>query len=255
MEESGSTPAASAPGGTISSADSAKPGGGRKTALDFHVHRELDLFLFGAGADRHPLQFHIAPPQNIDNHRIEALARFGDDDLHGLIERQRPAVLPVGSQRIQAIHHRENARADRNLFTRKAERIARSIPFFVVRADDRNHRIGEFDLFQNFRPHQRMDLHLLEFFRRQPAGLGNDVLGHRQFADIVQQRRRLQSVQFLLAQTDFLADLGGINPHALQMIGVVASLASIASASASMVRRWSPAISSTCVLSFSSRSR
>jgi hypothetical protein len=32
-----------------------------------------------------------------------------------------------------------------------------------------------------------MNLHLFELFRRQPAGLGDDVFRYRQLADIVQQ--------------------------------------------------------------------
>ena len=39
-----------------------------------------------------------------------------------------------------------------------------------------------------------MDLHLLELFRGQAAGLGDDVLGHGQLADVVQQRGGAQRV-------------------------------------------------------------
>ena len=141
------------------------------------------------------------------------------DDFHRLIERQSPAVLPIRCERVEAIHHRKDAGANRNLFARKAERITRSVPFLVMRAHDRNHRIREFHLFQNLRADQRMDLHLLELFGSQPAGFRDDVFGHRQFADIVQQSGCLQGIELVLTQPDFLADLGGIDADALQMVG------------------------------------
>ena len=37
-------------------------------------------------------------------------------------------------------------------------------------------------------------------------------------ADIVQQRRRLQRIQFALTKTDFFADFSGVDANALQMI-------------------------------------
>ena len=87
------------------------------------------------------------------------------------LDQQRPAVLAIRCQRIQTIHRGENTRPDGNIFARQPERITCAIPLFVVCADDRHNRIREFDFFQNLRAHQRMDLHLLEFFRRQLAGL------------------------------------------------------------------------------------
>ena len=44
------------------------------------------------------------------------------------------------------------------------------------------------------------------------------MLRHRQLADIVQQSRRLQGVQFLPLQADLPADLRRIYAHALQML-------------------------------------
>ena len=112
----------------------------------------------------------------------------------------------------------ENARADRNLFALEPVRIAGAVPLFVMAAHDRRHRIGELHALQNLGAHHRVDLHLLELFRRQAPGLGDDVLGHRQLADVVQQRRGSQGFQVVRSQVQFFADLDGVDLHALQMV-------------------------------------
>ena len=119
-------------------------------------------------------------------------------DFHRLIERHGAPVLAVRSERIETIHGRENAGTDGNLFAGKAERIAGTVPLFVVRAHDRHDRIGKLDFFQNLGAHQRVDLHLFELFRSQFAGLGNDVFGNGEFADIVQQRGGLERFEIVL---------------------------------------------------------
>jgi len=50
-----------------------------------------------------------------------------------------------------------------------------------------------------------MDFHLLELFRREPAGLVDDVVRNRQLADVVEQGRGAQSIHVLLVQFHFLA--------------------------------------------------
>ena len=49
---------------------------------------------------------------------------------------------------------------------RKPYGITAAVPFFVMRANNRNHRVGEIDALQNFGADHRMDLHLLELFER-----------------------------------------------------------------------------------------
>ena len=56
-------------------------------------------------------------------------------------------------------------------------------------ADDRDHGIGKFDLGQDFRAYRRVGFHALELCRRESTGLVQDVLGHGQLSDVVQQRR------------------------------------------------------------------
>jgi hypothetical protein len=70
---------------------------------------------------------------------------------------------------------------------------------------------------QDFGAHQRVDLHLLEFFRSQASGLVDDVFGNRQLADVVQQGGRAQRFDFVFRKTQFLRDLNREYAHALQV--------------------------------------
>ena len=66
----------------------------------------------------------------------------------------------------------------------------------MMGTNDRRYRIRKLNPLQNFRSNDRMDLHLLEFFRSQPAGLGNNVFRHGQLADIVKNGGGLNRFQF-----------------------------------------------------------
>ena len=63
-----------------------------------------------------------------------------------------------------------------------------------------------------------MNLHLLEFFRRQFSRLRNDVLGHRKLSDVVQHRCRLQCLSLVRAQSQFLGQFHGVHAHPLQVL-------------------------------------
>src|SRR5437773_11173379 len=100
-----------------------------------------------------------------------------------------------------------------------------------------------------------MNLHLLELFGSKASGFGDNVFGHGQLANVVQQGGGVQRLQLGAADAQFLGDFNGIDPHTLQVIVRGLSLASIARARASMVRRWRFAISSTWRFSSSSLPR
>ncbi len=72
--------------------------------------------------------------------------------------------------------------------------------------------------FQNLRPDQRMDLHLLEFFRRQSPRLRNNVLRNRQLPNVMQQRRRLQRFHLGFAHVELFGHLDRIHSDPLQMV-------------------------------------
>ena len=102
--------------------------------------------------------------------------------------------------------------------------------------------------FENFGPDDRMDLHFLELFRRELARFGNDVLGHGQLADVVQQRRGFEGLQLRSNQPQIFADLGGVNLDAPQVIvgGVIFGVDGQRQGFNSMVRKCRSAISETC---------
>src|ERR1051326_6578999 len=84
------------------------------------------------------LQFLITARENFDDLWIEACARFRGPFRHGFVQRQSTAVLPVGGQSIQAIHDRENARADRNFLAFQAVWIPGTVPALVMgRSEER----------------------------------------------------------------------------------------------------------------------
>ena len=60
----------------------------------------------------------------------------------------------------------------------------------------------------------RMDADLLELFLRQRPGLRQDVLGHRELADVVEQRRRLHALDSAVATGRPLRQAGRIQLHA-----------------------------------------
>ena len=55
----------------------------------------------------------------------------------------------------------------------------------MMGADDRHHGTRELHALQNLGANNGVDLHLLEFFRRQFSGLGDDVLRYGQLANVM----------------------------------------------------------------------
>ena len=70
----------------------------------------------------------------------------------------------------------------------------------MVRSHDGRDWVGEGYLFQDLCPDDRMDLHLLEFFRGKPARLADDVIGYCEFSDVMQKCCRSQCIGLLLAK-------------------------------------------------------
>ena len=114
---------------------------------------------------------------------------------HSLVQRQRPPILAVRRQM-----HPDNPPADKIRAPigisspRKPVGIPAAIPFFVVRANDRNHRVRKIHALQNFCAHHWMDLHLFELGARQLSGFGDNRFRHRQLSDVMQNRRRRQAL-------------------------------------------------------------
>src|SRR5579864_7813207 len=71
-----------------------------------------------------------------------------------------------------------------------------------------------------------MNLHLFEFFGSEMSGLGKDVFGHCQLANVVKQGSRANGVQLGFIQTEIFSDLYGIGLNSLEVVvgGVILSL-------------------------------
>ena len=107
-----------------------------------------------------------------------------------------------------------------------------------MRAHDGRDRIRKLNLLDDLRAHDGMNLHLREFLGRQLAGLRENVFGHRQLSNVVEQRRRLQGLQFFVVQPKVLADAERIFSAPLRKCPRVfrLSFASTARARPSIVR-------------------
>ena len=92
--------------------------------------------------------------------------------------------------------------------------IALAVPALVVAEDQRRHRIRERHAADDLGADLRVDADLLELFLRQRPGLRQDVLGHRQLADVVQQRRGLDALDLVLRHAERAREAGGVDLHA-----------------------------------------
>src|SRR5262249_26112452 len=145
---------------------------------------------------RQLFEFAISPAEYVHDARIETAAALSAHPFHGFVERQRAPVLPVRSERVQAVDGGNDSRPDWYLVSAKAIWITCAVPFFVMRADYRGDGVWELNALEDLRADDRVDFHLLEFFRCETTGLRDDVLGDGEFADVVQQRRSVQRLPF-----------------------------------------------------------
>ena len=130
------------------------------------------------------------------------------------LHRQRGVIGPFRGDGIVVIDNRQDARAHRDLIAGESLRVAFTIPALVVAQDQRGDRIGKRDAGDDFRSHLRVDADLLEFFLRERARLRQNVLGHGQLADIVQQRGGLDPLDLRVGEADRLRQPGGEHLHA-----------------------------------------
>ena len=96
----------------------------------------------------------------------------------------------------------------------QARGIALAVPALVVAQDQRRHRIRERHRADDVGADLRMRANLLELFGRQRTRLRQDVLGHRELADVVQQRRGLHALDLVLGHAERARDRGRVELHA-----------------------------------------
>ena len=113
-------------------------------------------------------------------------------EAHGLV------IRPLRHQRVEVVDDREDARAERNVVAPKSGGIALAVPPLVMAQNQRRHRIRERHRAHDVGADLRMRADLLELLGRQRTRLREDVLGHRELADVVQQGGRLDALDFVL---------------------------------------------------------
>jgi hypothetical protein len=190
----------------------------RRLFASLYSEAESIFLSLHQAADRIAFKFKVTALKNLDDFRVIGYPRLFNDQGHCLIERQGLAILAVGSHGIQAVHSGQDTCADGNLFSLESIWIAFTVPLLMMRAHDGSHGIGKSHAFEDICADSRVNLHLLEFFRSETPRFVDDVIGNRQFADVVQQRRGPNSIHVLLAEREFLSDLDGIGSHAMQML-------------------------------------
>ena len=149
-----------------------------------------------------------------DDARVERLAAFLPQQADGRVEAHRLVIRPLGHQRVEVVHHRQDARAERNLLALRAGRIALAVPALVVAQDQRRDRVGKRHAADDLGADLRMDPDLLEFLLRERTRLRQDVLGHGELADVVQERGGLDALDFVLGHPERAREPGRVHLHA-----------------------------------------
>ena len=96
----------------------------------------------------------------------------------------------------------------------EAARVALAVPPLVVAENQRRHGIRKRHAADDLGADLRVDADLLEFLLRERPGLRQDVLGHGQLADVVQQRRRLHALNLVVAHAERAREAGGVHLNA-----------------------------------------
>ena len=119
----------------------------------------------------------------------------------------------MGRDRVVVVHDRQHSGSERDSLARQALGIPGAVPSLVMALDVRRHRVGKRDGADDVGPDGRMKADVVELAGRQAAGLGEDVLGHGQLADVVQQRGNLQPLDLVRAHARRFAEGGRARFH------------------------------------------
>src|SRR5260370_23623792 len=121
------------------------------------------------------LQFLVTPFHDFNHPRVITAAALGDESVHRLFGCQGAAIGALGRQGIEAVHGRQDARTDWNLYSLETIGITGAVPLLVVVAYDGHYRIRKFHPVKNLRAYYQVNLHLIELLGRQPPEFGEDV--------------------------------------------------------------------------------
>jgi hypothetical protein len=122
-----------------------------------------------------------------DQFRIPpAPARLLDHDLDGVLMGKRRLIGSRGGEGVVNVGDLQNPRQQRDRLASQSVGVARSIPSFVVAADNRQHWGQGFHRLADLLAANRMEPHGLPFFVRQQAPLEQNPVRNSDFADVVQ---------------------------------------------------------------------
>ena len=158
------------------------------------------------------------PKEPLDRARVERLAGFLLDQRDGRIDGHRLVVWTRRGQRAEVIDEAEDPGAQGDVFAFQAGRIAAAVPALVVTQDERGDRIGKRYGRDDVGTDLRMGLDLLEFLRRERSRLCEDVVRHRELADVVEECSRLHGLDLDLGHAHLPRHGGRINLHAADVV-------------------------------------
>ena len=136
-----------------------------------------------------------------------------EQQQRGLV-RHRLVIRPLRRERVEVVDDREDAGAQRDVVAPQPLRIALAVPALVVAQDERRDRVGERHGADDLGADLRVNADLLELFLRERARLREDVLGHGQLADVVQQRRGLDALDLVVGHAQRAGQARGVDLHA-----------------------------------------
>ena len=171
----------------------------------------------GAGTDGARRRFGHAFGDQRRHHRHEGADDARIEGAAGLVlqrgHRHRfghgAAVRAIAGQGVVVVDDADDARAERDVLAGQAVGIAGAVPALVVRADQRHDRIRERHVRDDLGADARMRLDAGELLGGERPRLREDVLGHGQLADVVQQRRGLDAADLALAHAERLGQAAG----------------------------------------------
>ncbi len=121
----------------------------------------------------------------VDDAGVVADAPALADLFEALLESEGRTVRPQGAEGLDDIGHGQNPGLHQDGVADESFGIARSVQPLMMLEDDVGHGPGEGDVLDHLIADPGMVLDELEFRLRQPAGLGHDLDGGRDFADVL----------------------------------------------------------------------
>jgi hypothetical protein len=156
--------------------------------------------------------------EDVDHVRIERFARLLLQQRHRFFDRNQAVVHAFGRQSVEMVGDAQHPGAGWDLLTFQTGGITAAIPPLVVAEDDRGDRVRKRHVGDDRGADLRMDVEPLQLLDGQRTGLGEDVLRDGKLADIVQECRRLDRLDFALAHAKGPRERGGVGLNAAKVI-------------------------------------